>query len=225
MSGFLQRLGTRAIGRAAIVPRAAALFETPAAAPVVMPMLPDVVRVTRGVPNPAPPRASARAFDPEGPWRNAAIPRDARATEFATPHTPPRRVGDMEPSATQVRTDERRPHEHNAHPAHPDTLRAAAPIEETRREQVSMLARVAQPAVATPALVAARALPAPRGTALARPNVAPPMRATDAIEPVRVTIGRVEVRAVFEQAAARPIARTALPSPSLDEYLHKRGRS
>ena len=225
MSGFLQRLGTRAIGHAAIVPRAAALFETPAAAPVVMPMSPDVVRVARGVPDPAPPRASARAFDTEGPWRDGAIPRDVRAAEPATPHTPPRRVRDMEPSATQVRTDERRPHEHNAHPAHPNTLRAAAPIEETRREQVSMLARVAQPAVATPALVAARALPAPRGTAPARPNVAPPMRATDAIEPVRVTIGRVEVRAVFEQAAARPIARTALPSPSLDEYLHKRGRS
>ena len=219
MSGFLQRLGTRAIGHAAIVPRAAALFETPAAVPVVMPMSPDVVRVARGVPDPAPPRASARAFDTEGPWRDAAIPRDARAAEPATPHTPPRRARDME---TQVRTDEQRPHEHNAHS---DTPRAAAPIEETRRERVSMLARVAQPAAAMPALVAARALPAPRGTALARPNVAPPMRATDAIEPVRVTIGRVEVRAVFEQAAARPIARTALPSPSLDEYLRKRGRS
>jgi hypothetical protein len=45
------------------------------------------------------------------------------------------------------------------------------------------------------------------------------------MEPVRVTIGRVEVRAVMAPQPQRTAARTAPPSLPLDDYLRNRGKA
>ena len=69
MSGFLERLGARAIGSAAIVPRAAAVFETPAAAPVAAPVPADLVRIAQAAEAASVRRASARRTGGETPSR------------------------------------------------------------------------------------------------------------------------------------------------------------
>jgi hypothetical protein len=62
--------------------------------------------------------------------------------------------------------------------------------------------------------------PAFRGTASM-----PTFQAASTEPPVRITIGRVEVRAVFPEPAARPApSRRSKPTVSLDDYLKQSGR-
>jgi hypothetical protein len=64
----------------------------------------------------------------------------------------------------------------------------------------------------------------PESLAFGAPNQAAPRPAVPAAEPViRVTIGRIEVRAVAPAAPAPPAARPAAPRLGLAEYLRRRG--
>jgi hypothetical protein len=52
----------------------------------------------------------------------------------------------------------------------------------------------------------------------------PTFQAASTEPPVRITIGRVEVRAVFPEPAARPAPSRSKPTVSLDDYLKQSGR-
>jgi len=223
MSGFLERLGARAIGHTGIVPRAAALFETPSAAPVAAPTAPDAVRSTPAADGAFPRRASDGHVEAEAPSRSAKASRGERASESPRGLYAQTRRPDPESDVPQPRSE--RPRAVDLH-VESDAPRVVPLADPAQPALPVMRVRVARPAAATPALVPAYGLPTPRGAAWARPTVAAPTLTTTApAEPVRVTIGRVEVRAVFDQPAPRMPARAAPPSPSLDEYLRKRGRS
>lgn len=223
MSGFLERLGARAIGHTGIVPRAAALFETPSAAPVAAPTAPDAVRSTPAADGAFPRRASDGHVEAEAPSREAEAPRGERASESPRGLNAQTRLPDPESDVPQPRSE--RPRAVDLH-VESDAPRVVPLADPAQPALPVIRVRVARPAGATPALVPAYGLPTPRGAAWARPTVAAPtLTPTAPAEPVRVTIGRVEVRAVFDQPAPRMPARAAPPSPSLDEYLRKRGRS
>ena len=223
MSGFLERLGARAIGHAGIVPRAAALFETSPAAPIAAPTAPAAVRSAPAADGALPRRAPDRQVEAEAPSREAKAPRGARASESATGLNAQARLPDPERDVPQPRSERPRAVDLDAESDAPRVVPLADP---TQSVPPAMRVRVARPAAATPALVPAHGLPTPRRAAWARPTVAAPtLTSTAAAEPVRVTIGRVEVRAVFDQAPTRAPARAAPPSPSLEDYLRKRGRS
>jgi hypothetical protein len=220
MSDFLQRLGARAVGNAAIVPRAAALFEMPSALPGDTPTAPDAMRsapADRALPR----RAPDQHVEAEAPAREAKAPRGVRASDPATGLNAQTRLPDPERDVPKPHFERRRAVDLDAESDAPRVV----PLNDPTHPALPAM-RVARPAAATPALVPAHKLPTPRRAAWVRPTVvAPTLTTTAGAEPVRVTIGRVEVRAVFDQAPTRTPARAAPPSPSLDEYLRKRGRS
>jgi len=223
MSTFLQRLGTRAIGRAAIVPRAAALFEPPTAAPVAALAPMDAASSAPVRVEPLAGEVSGRYVAAEPPRREMPILGRGKVDEpsLAPPSgTAPR---DAQPSLLPGRTSV---HEGLLRGADTDPPRAASSIHTPRSESILMAVSIARSAASPPALVATHPLPTPRAMAAGPVTNATPGSATvEALAPVRVTIGRVEVRAVFDQGPSRPAARASAPTPSLDEYLRKRGRS
>jgi len=231
MSGFLQRLGERAVGRPGIVPRALTRFESAQAIGA----------------EPAPARATTR----EVPGAEAAS--SLQGSLRPVSHEPGRLAAPRRTSPEPNRIDR-----HDGEPAGQAVPRlgpqidghrpplAAAPITtlvgETSRpapedsgpggqpittEEPAATARQRRDLAPTLAATHTLPVPAPLGdsTSLSRrPTSTPP--AAPAPEPIQVTIGRVEVRAVFAPTPpVRPAARAAPAAPSLQDYLQARGRS
>jgi hypothetical protein len=145
-------------------------------------------------------------------------------------------ASEARPASAPSRAQQRRPSE----PAHapqalsvapaprpepPQLARPAADPAWPRPRPHSVPAREPRPppAAPTPRQVAVR--PEPVRPTRARPVPASVPRSAPQVEPVRVTIGRVEVRAVAAPAPAAPPARRpadARPGLSLQDYLSRR---
>jgi len=86
---------------------------------------------------------------------------------------------------------------------------------------------IARELSSVPTLAATQPLPVvvPRTGSAARRTAQLAQGEPRKAEPVRVTIGRVEVRAMLTPQPRRTSTRTASPSLSLDDYLRNRGRA
>jgi hypothetical protein len=189
----------------------------------------------RSAPRPAPqPRrpddkgGSARvAAPPARPPLPPAPPRPARAAAGRPADDAPPLIDEEDISAPLSDESLVRPEAPRAAPD--DGESAVAASKEPRLRPASALARRAE------AEVAGRTEPAPTDAAATRPPdvryadhpAAAPVEAEAAPEPVRISIGRVEVRAVVEPPPARPARRDApppLPLTGLADYLDRRAR-
>jgi hypothetical protein len=231
---YITRLAARALGTAPMVqPRPTPLFDPRPATPgepveadlAVEAVTPEISRrrdMAEGGPLAVPPRLVS-VSPPELPYASS------RTDPAPAPRSPTQRKSDAPPatsSAEPPRTEAGRPGELPVAPAAvaAESRLPPAPLISPERglaDPVAAGAKTALPAV--PGSVAARV-----ETAVA--TAAPAMtsgRDGDGAEPapvIRVTIGRVELRAVVEapKAARTPTRKSGLMS--LDDYL-KRGRS
>jgi hypothetical protein len=185
------------------IPAAAPPAAAPAAAPPASPVIAPAMAVTDGATSPTN-RASAAVprREPTAAERVATAP--AAAAVAAAPASPPERSS----------TDE------------------AAPVSSARSSRAP-IARIAEPPPAEPPADVAPVRPGEIAPARRREPLREPARRSDpggprppadrpAVPSVQVSIGRVEVRAVFApppSAARRP---SPAPALSLDDYLKQR---
>lgn len=222
MSSLLRRLGARAIGKAGIVPRARSLFETSSAVAV------------------APARETSRR-------ENVPLMSEPATADIVHPCTATQRASDA-PSSEPVQTHASGIHDAQESAAADAPQRAPGDFRAQRSESAGLGMRsataqhvlegersgvhVAPPLrsirneTATPALVVQHPLPVPAVRLAADGNVQAraALSKSQSAEPVHVTIGRVEVRAVFPAPPGRSATRNAPPSLSLGDYLRNRGR-
>jgi hypothetical protein len=230
MSDFFEGLAARNSGAAtALRPRVASAYETRDAGDVASEVASEAAMTHASAVPPSPP----------------SPPREIRVVEHEpvdAPAEPPERVvvrnvvltraeTDDAPPATirEERFEERVDHVHEREHTH---------HEESRIERVREVLEREGPAEVRPALRAVDD-PSPRAVTppVARPrtldhrppiaNHQPPTvhRQPPPDPVVRITIGRVEVRAVHPpQPAPRPVPPPAAPGPSLEEFLEQRER-
>jgi hypothetical protein len=232
MSGFLQRLGTRAVGQLSIAPRAQSMFEPPSAA-APEPMIGILASMSQrrgrdgGVEqqqapaSPTPRAPTAHSREPVGPnviASDIAPPSDVTESPHFERAALPTRAGSPEVHERVMPAPMQDTNEHSAlmQPAQRAAAVSVQPERTVAREPSSM-----------PALVATQPLPVvvPRAGSASRPRVLAAQAELQSAEPVRVTIGRVEVRAMLTPPPQRAATRTAPPSLPLEEYLRNRGRA
>jgi len=230
MSDFFEGLAARNSGAAtALRPRVASAYETGDAgelASEVVHEVPATMSAATAVP-PSPPSSPREPVATAAPAGTPAEPperllvRNVVLTRNETREAPPATIRE---ERLEERVESVHVHEHTHH-------------EESRIERVREVLEREEPAERHPALNAigdpepAAAKPPARPRILDnRSPVAnrqpPTVNRQPAPDPVvRITIGRVEVRAVHPpQPAPRPVPPPAAPGPSLEEFLEQRER-
>jgi len=227
MSGFLQRLGARAVGRTGIAPRAQSLFEPPSsAAPEPLPVMPasmplrmehDAAQAREQAPVSTTPRTPVAPPVRERVGPSAITPSETREAARSDLTQTSRFGRETLPARAE------QPEIHKRATIGP--LQQATGEPSVPMQPVAGARTIARELSSVPALVAMQPLPVvvPRtGSAATAPLAQAEPRS---VEPVRVTIGRVEVRAMLAPQPGRASTRTASPSLSLDDYLRNRGRA
>jgi hypothetical protein len=223
MSDYFTRLAARALGTTEVARPRRSIFEPRRDAPGPLALEPEGVRGRDEAPGESPGESPMRAAEPAPPRTQAVqVPRrrqgetpappaegtrlPAIASRRASERSRPRPQPVPAPEAAAPRPAARMPRV----PERPAELEAARPDAADRRPSARVLAHErAEPPPLPPPLLAAR--PPPR----------PALPVKQASSPtVRVTIGRVDVRAVAAERQPKP-RRKERPAPriSLDEYL------
>jgi hypothetical protein len=222
MSGFLASLAARCIGRERVLEPRRLLFEPREEPPLDAGsgLEPGAAHLTPAQPPPAPrepagPRPTTAATNPPTPRREARG--DERRPGVAPAESVPRRRRPRAAEPVHVRDDVAPSPDARPEPLgpHPVTVHVERPApRDAPASLVDMPRRVR-------AELAERG-PASRPDVMRPPLVAAP-RAPAGPDLVRITIGRVDVRAVHAPEEKAPVHAPAPPRMTLDEYL-ARGR-